>query len=800
MSKIANREGADGIGQETRRAFVTGAAIAAFGRSPPALAEDPVTPAPMQKVRGNWVFASMAAAKAAKLPRDVSSIQTLGYYAAGDGGGALYKRVGSRPRHSLWFESVDGAYWAWADTGGLSILTAGAVADGSVDDATKTISGGTDNTAAIQNAVNAHTYFKLSDYVYFPSGLYRTTKPIQCGYGVSAGGYSPFLTTRLIGAGSAYHLSGSVLLCDFSNAPGICLQGQRTALIRGLGLYGRNFAWIFRNNLGAYSGASINDTLASNWIDPALAANAGSASAPYAAIAIDPYSGSAPAPAYPDLTFPAFLGGGITQYNKAFSSDVDIENFYIGGFDTAVVNHPSGTHGSDGNGDFLTLRHGIIGSSRYGISIGHPQCRNVMRQDVQFLSTFCCETNAVHGLQVGKMAGASINCSAESAIQLFKFNGTAIAGPIEYHNFYGEAMWRIGDVTPGSLNETSIVFDNCQLEFTGQNDDRGVPPTILGSGNRPVNVQFRQGVLSGFSSVAPVMFDNSCVSFDGTLFQAQNFGTRTNPYEQFAQNVLGGGLVTFDGYSRTGRMRMKFYVYNVDTAAKTAIICGPSQRSSRSFPVCTYMSRAAINDQDESASVWIPSTVALLDKRQTTSASVVDKTYTFTLPVAKQANWSLQRLGPLPGDVLIDRDTGTTFFVRSYSAGVVIATLQNNYKTSGGGRYSLIEAVDLTSGYLVVVNSRIYTPMRFLLGDITSGSANVTHLGSADGNNGFMTTDLANSDWYLVDPTYDMPFPQSPSTAISALAAGSFTVGGKAQYTQARKRFKLFIRAAPANT
>src|SRR5262249_41916419 len=153
--------------------------------------EDPVAPAPMQGVRGSWVFASMAAAQAANLPRDVTSIQTLGYYAAGDGGGALYKRVGSRPGHSLCFKSVDGAYWAWAGAGGLSVRAAGAVADGSVDDATKTISGGTDNTAAIQNAVDAHTYFKLGDYVYFPSGLYRTTKSIQCGYGASAGGFSP---------------------------------------------------------------------------------------------------------------------------------------------------------------------------------------------------------------------------------------------------------------------------------------------------------------------------------------------------------------------------------------------------------------------------------------------------------------------------------------------------------------------------------------------------------------------------------------------------------------------------------
>lgn len=71
-------------------------------------------------------------------------IRTAGYSAAGDGGHALYKRVGSLPSHSAYVQSTDGAYWELVPDGcEINILQVGGKADGTFNAAT-----GTDNRTA----------------------------------------------------------------------------------------------------------------------------------------------------------------------------------------------------------------------------------------------------------------------------------------------------------------------------------------------------------------------------------------------------------------------------------------------------------------------------------------------------------------------------------------------------------------------------------------------------------------------------------------------------------------------------
>jgi hypothetical protein len=54
---------------------------------------------------------SRATAVAANIPPEVAYVITAGYAAVGDGGGALYKRVGTQPTHAGKFQSADGAWW-----------------------------------------------------------------------------------------------------------------------------------------------------------------------------------------------------------------------------------------------------------------------------------------------------------------------------------------------------------------------------------------------------------------------------------------------------------------------------------------------------------------------------------------------------------------------------------------------------------------------------------------------------------------------------------------------------------------
>ena len=52
---------------------------------------------------------------ALSVPVGINAIRVNGYAAAGDGGGALYKRVASEPSHAGKFQSTDGAWWALAE-------------------------------------------------------------------------------------------------------------------------------------------------------------------------------------------------------------------------------------------------------------------------------------------------------------------------------------------------------------------------------------------------------------------------------------------------------------------------------------------------------------------------------------------------------------------------------------------------------------------------------------------------------------------------------------------------------------
>ncbi|WP_417419354.1 SGNH/GDSL hydrolase family protein [Hoeflea sp.] len=76
---------------------------------------------------------SRAAAALTSFPGVVNYVRTAGYDAAGDGGGALYKRAASEPAHTGKFQSVDGAWWDLVDTD-VTPLMFGAEGDGVAND------------------------------------------------------------------------------------------------------------------------------------------------------------------------------------------------------------------------------------------------------------------------------------------------------------------------------------------------------------------------------------------------------------------------------------------------------------------------------------------------------------------------------------------------------------------------------------------------------------------------------------------------------------------------------------------
>ena len=101
------------------------------------------TPADLSLVRSDLanstiVLPSRAAAALRFVPAAIGGIQTQGYLAPGDKGGALYARVVAEPAHPGKFQSLDGAWWELADPEVNPYQLGGKGRDRSSDEATDT--------------------------------------------------------------------------------------------------------------------------------------------------------------------------------------------------------------------------------------------------------------------------------------------------------------------------------------------------------------------------------------------------------------------------------------------------------------------------------------------------------------------------------------------------------------------------------------------------------------------------------------------------------------------------------------
>ena len=118
---------------------------------------------------------------------DIDYIRTSGFTAAGDLGGALYKRVVTQPSHAGKFQSADGAWWEIAEQT-INPRMFGAKFDGVTDD-----------TVAINNAITALVAISGS---FTPAASYTLAFPP--GRAITQGGHviPSGIKVRVIGAGA----------------------------------------------------------------------------------------------------------------------------------------------------------------------------------------------------------------------------------------------------------------------------------------------------------------------------------------------------------------------------------------------------------------------------------------------------------------------------------------------------------------------------------------------------------------------------------------------------------------------
>lgn len=188
--------------------------------------------------------------------------------------------------------------------------------------------------------------------VCLPDGKYKTSDTIYLGYG----GKAEFAAIELVAcsrgrAAFLAELAGVSIYPTKTDRPAINVQGGREVLIRGIAIRGMNYAWIYNHRQkGSSFSANPND-----WLDPAITPkgrNPGGLQqhSPYAAITIDAYKGAQPTDHYPAVSYPSWAGV-TTQYDKAPSSDIVIEDVDISGFAVGILGSPNGND----NGDFIKI-------------------------------------------------------------------------------------------------------------------------------------------------------------------------------------------------------------------------------------------------------------------------------------------------------------------------------------------------------------------------------------------------------------------------------------------------------------
>jgi hypothetical protein len=95
------------------------------------------------------------------IPGTINAIRVGGYYAPGDGGSGLFKRVGSQPSHAGKFQGADGAWWELSFTGEVHVAQFGGKPEAAFNNATA-INNATTYLVAMGGGVinySAGTYF-----------------------------------------------------------------------------------------------------------------------------------------------------------------------------------------------------------------------------------------------------------------------------------------------------------------------------------------------------------------------------------------------------------------------------------------------------------------------------------------------------------------------------------------------------------------------------------------------------------------------------------------------------------------
>jgi len=687
-----------------------------------------------------------------------------------------------------------GIYWEpLFDNSPVRACQFGTVGDGTFDQFTNAVTG-TDNTAMIQNALD---YAMRNNFntVCLSDGAYKTTDTIAIGWGQGINFYSLSLKSCNDTRAAYASLSGVTILPTKTDRCAINFAGSRQGGLFGIQIRGQNHA--FLSDLTQHIPWPAT---AAGWLDPVITptgTNPGGISrfAPYFAVCVDGYHGTAQTNHYPNQTFPAWVnsaqcGGSCPQYGQSASSDVALQDVFIDGFAGCLNIMSNG----DGNGDFVKWYNMGCVNSTYGASIGQSQARASTFHNGNCSNIFTLITNTQFGTLNGELGGSLTNPACSFVYQLFDLN-LSIDG-LTFQDTYMEGIVKLGNLTGGG----SLVFHNGTFDantaLTGQMPAAWID-MLNGAGG---SVRFEGGVVTGNYRIQTLVHytgGSGTVAIDGTrilggtavgaLFGGAGAGG------QNALNYTGGNLAgafVFPNAEFQNRLiwESQGFAGFMSSAGGTTVLSGASWTK---YPVIGSLSRA----------LWSQAIQGFVDPLEGNIWTFTRGPGNFTLDMTGglwtaalasagcdtwTGQWSVgqqnSQNGNLKlGDIFYHQATGTIWDVEvvgSPSPTNIPITLrqQNNMVTDATGACVTNNlGTTMPAGNTFAIHVSAPIPGQVMYCDFANGSATLANCSRGDGNGTQMTSVLSAGDKFWSGGFNDTAqnWPYRANAAISTVTNGS---------------------------
>lgn len=658
---------------------------------------------------------------------------------------------------------------------------------------------------SIQRCIDEHLYPGDQESapqfgrIIIPSGVYISHRPIHLGYGET------FKSCQIVGdapkfAGHA-HFAGTSIWNKNGAEPALTINGARSTLVANLSLKGINRQWIEDNELGGLSGLA-KDLEISDWIDPKLLKDfpyCNSRYAPYAGIAIDPYTGPRPAISYPNIAKPDFISKRAQYDSTAGSSNVKFENVHVEGFVVGVAIQPSKF---DGNGEFIHLDNCILQNNVYGMSWGHQNARLLGLNNCIVAGCHTALATGVHGMQRGKPDVSAVNTAFERCIQWFDFPSLSWGGTPTFTHCRSELSYRLGTGTRNVISSpTPISFVGCEFGFGWAK--HGMPSDVISN----IGITSFHGCAfhpsisnegNIFPNVVPFDVEDCYLRLQNCMF-ATGHSARTL-FERHAVNATGGPVCKYLGIDVAGSwMSMARWDLDVGQRIADKVVWGEQSTSTNDRRVCIDVySKSLRSGAVRTSDPGIPRTLRAnpIAKQNLHYSADGKQLIVSDIPIQFVAQFS--ELGGDVGDLVYDDETKTHF---------VVAGLERN---ANGGTWKLFTATNFTTdgrirtlpsntGNFWVLLTRLYTPNYPVFGDFLEGSAEISNLHT---KNNVPVTGLLPSftagDYFQPHLELNSMFSLG-GTEIKSINNSTITMASNSQITQKSKRLELLIRKAPAN-